>query len=398
MTRKSLSTNQLKVSLCTQVDEQRDELIDLSSKIHNNPEIGFEEIKAMTWLTDYLGSNGFIIEKGIGGLPTAFRASCGGGKPCIALLAEYDALPIIGHACGHNIIAAIAVGAGVASRQVVHNFNGTVQVIGTPAEELHGGKISLLKSGVFQAVDVALMVHPGVRNRSTGEALACISLDIEFIGKAVHAAAYPDQGINALEATILAFNAINSLRQHIKDKARIHGIITHGGHAPNIVPAYSAAKLLVRAPYKAYLEELKQKVLSCFEGAALATGAQLKYKWGDVIYEPLIRNMTLSRLFAANLRILGRKVESFDSQVSLGSTDMGNVSQVIPAIHPTISITTPHCLLHSDEFAQASASETATEGILDGAKAIAMTVADLISEPAAIDKVQTEFSQQIQAD
>jgi len=388
---KSLSSHKIKQSVCNQVDEQRQELVSLSLKIHNNPEIGFEEIKAMTWLTDYLGNFGFMIDKGIGGLPTAFRASYGSDEPCIALLAEYDALPIVGHACGHNVIAALAVGAGVASRFVADNYKGTILVIGTPAEELHGGKINLLRAGVFKSVNVALMVHPGVRNRATGEALACISLDVEFIGKAAHAAAYPYEGINSLEAMILAFNNINSLRQHIKDKARIHGIITHGGNAANIVPAYSAAKLLVRAPDNTYLEELKQRVLHCLEGAALATGAHLKYKWGEVTYEPLKNNTILSRLFAGNLRMLGRKVEPFDSQVSLGSTDMGNVSQVVPAIHPTIAIAAPGCPLHSEEFTKASASETATAGILDGAKALAMTVVDLMSEPEVMTKVQSEF-------
>ena len=391
MTRQSLSINKLKQSVCEQVDNQRQDLVTLSLRIHNNPEIGFEEIKAMTWLTDYLGNFGFTIEKGIGELPTAFRASYGGDEPYIALLAEYDALPIVGHACGHNVIAALAVGAGVASRVIVDNYNGTILVLGTPAEEFHGGKINLLRAGVFKSIDAALMVHPGVRNRATGEALACISLDIEFIGKAAHAAAYPYQGINSLEAMILAFTSINSLRQHIKDKARIHGIITHGGNAANIVPAYSAAKFLVRAPDNTYLEELKQRVLRCLEGAALATGAELKYKWGEVIYEPLKSNMMLSSLFASNLKILGRQVEPFDSQASLGSTDMGNISQVVPAIHPTIAIAAPGCSLHSEEFTKAAASEGATAGIMDGAKALAMTVVDLIRDPKVMDRVQSEF-------
>ena len=391
MTKKLLSAKQLKDDVCSQVDKQCQELIALSIKIHDNPEVGFEEVKAMTWLTDYLINFGFRTEKEIGGLPTAFRASYGSGRPHIALLAEYDALPVIGHACGHNVIAAVAVGAGVATRCVVDSHVGTIFVLGTPAEELYGGKINLLRAGVFQEVDVALMVHPGVRNRAIGEALACVNLDVEFIGKAVHAAAYPDQGVNALEAMILAFSAVNSLRQHIKDEARIHGIITNGGHAANIVPAYSAAKLLVRAPDNSYLEELKQRVLCCLEGAALATGARLEYKWGEVTYEPLKSNKVLSHLFAANLKILGRKVEPFDSPVSLGSTDMGNVSQVVPAIHPTIAIAPPGCLLHSDEFTYAAASETAAEGILDGAKALAMTVVDLLYEPEVMAKVQAEF-------
>ncbi|MBM3153758.1 MAG: M20 family metallopeptidase [Chloroflexi bacterium] len=392
MSKKTLSKADLKAKICQQVDRQRGELVELSLRIHANPELGFEEVKAIGWLTDYLGNNGFVVEVGIGGFATAFKAFYGEGGPYVALLAEYDALPGVGHACGHNVIAAAAVGAGVASRVVVDNCGGTVIVFGTPAEELHGGKVGLLRAGVFEGVDVALMVHPGVRNRATGEALACVNLDIEFFGKAAHAAAYPDQGVNALEAMILAFNAINSLRQHIKEKARIHGIITHGGHAANVVPAYTAAKLLVRAPDNAYLEELKRRVLGCLEGAALATGARLACRWGDVLYEPLKSNRTLAKIFANNLEVLGRKVEPLDAPNSLGSTDMGNVSQVVPAIHPTIAIASPGTLLHSDEFARAAASETASEGVLDAAKALAMTVVDLMSEPRILAKVKAEFA------
>lgn len=392
MSKKTLTEVELKAEACRQVDEHCCELIELSLKIHANPELGFEEIKAMSWLTDYLGNNGFAIEKGAGGFATAFKALYGSGKPYIALLAEYDALPGVGHACGHNVIAASATGAGMASRVVVDNCGGTIVVIGTPAEELHGGKVGLLRAGVFEEVDVALMVHPGVRNRATGEALACVNLDIEFFGKAAHAAAYPDQGINALEAMILAFNAINSLRQHIKDKARIHGIITHGGHAANVVPAYTAAKLLVRAPDNAYLEELKRRVLGCLEGAALATGARLECRWSDVLYEPLKSNRVLAKLFADNLEALGRMVEPLDSPNSLGSTDMGNVSQMVPAIHPTIAIASPGTLLHSEEFARAAASESASRGVSDAAKALAMTVVDLVSEPRILAKVKAEFA------
>lgn len=392
MPKKTLSKADLKAKACQQVDDYRRELVELSLKIHTNPELGFEEIKAIGWLTDFLRNNGFVIEVGSGGFATAFKAFYGSGRPCIALLAEYDALPGVGHACGHNVIAAAAVGAGVASRVAVDNCGGTVVVFGTPAEELYGGKVGLLRAGVFEGVDVALMVHPGVRNRATGEALACVSLDIEFFGKASHAAAYPDQGVNALEAMILAFNAINSLRQHIKDKARIHGIITHGGYAANVVPAYAAAKLLVRAPDNAYLEELKRKVLGCLEGAALATGARLEFRWGDVLYEPLKGNSTLAKLFANNLEALGRKVEPLDSPNSLGSTDMGNVSQVVPAIHPTIAIASPGTLLHSEEFARAAASETASDGVLDAAKALAMTVVDLVSEPRLLAEIKSEFT------
>ena len=392
MNSKALTKAELKAEANKQVEQQRQKLIELSLRIHTNPELAFKEKKASDWLTSYLRGKGFQIEKGLGGLPTAFKAAYGTGKPIVALLAEYDALPEVGHACGHNIIAASAVGAAVASRCIVDSCGGTVVVFGTPAEELFGGKVPMLKAGVFDGVDVAMIVHPGVRNAADTEALVCIELEVQFLGKAVHAAAYPEQGINALEAMILAFNALNSLRQHIKDKARIHGIITHGGEAANVVPAYSAAIFMVRAADDTYLAELKQKVLNCFEGASLATGARLEYKWSDTTYAPMKNNMVLAKLFAQNLESLGRKVEPFGPHFGLGSTDMGNVSQVMPAIHPSVAIVSPDVLLHSSEFALAAASESGQEGLLDAAKALAMTVADLLSEPRLLARVKDEFS------
>ena len=383
---------ELKAKVNKQVEQQRQKLIHLSLKIHANPELAFKEEKASKWLTSYLTKNGFQVEKGTGGLPTAFKASYGTSEPVIALLAEYDALPEIGHACGHNIIAASAVGAAVASKCVVDICGGTVVVFGTPAEELFGGKVLMLEAGVFDGVDAAMIVHPGIRNAATTEALACIGLDVQFFGKAVHAAAYPERGINALEAMILAFNALNSLRQHIKDRARIHGIITHGGEAANVVPAYSAATFLVRATDNNYLEELKQKVLKCFEGASVATGARLDYRWGEVVYAPMKNNMVLAKLFSRNMESLGHRVEPFESLFGFGSTDMGNISQVLPAIHPSVAIVSPDVLLHSSDFALAAASESGQEALLDAAKALAMTVTDLLSEPKVLARVKDEFS------
>ena len=395
MAKKTLTKAALKAEVSRQVEQQRQELIKLSLKIHANPELGFKEEKASDWLTDYLARNNFRIERGIGGLSTAFKATYGRSKLVIALLGEYDALPEIGHACGHNIIAASAVGAGVASKCVIDNCGGAVVVFGTPAEELFGGKVFMLREGVFDGVDVAMMIHPGVRNVATTEALACVGLEIEFFGKAAHAAAYPERGINALEAMILAFNAVNSLRQHVKDRTRIHGIITRGGEAANVVPAYSAATFLVRAMDNAYLDELKQRVLNCFEGAALATGVRLGYRWSDIIYAPMKNNLVLAQLFTQNLESLGRRVEPFESYLGFGSTDMGNVSQVIPAIHPSVAIASPDVLLHSADFAIAAASESGHKGLLDAAKALAMTVVDLLSESQTLARVKDEFSSQL---
>jgi len=248
-----------------------------------------------------------------------------------------------------------------------------------------------VKAGIFEGIDVAMMVHPNTRNLATAQTLACISLDVEFFGKSAHAAAQPDKGINALEALILAFNSINSLRQHIKEEARIHGIITDGGEVPNIVPAHSAAKFLIRAPDNAYLNELKEKVLNCFKGSSLASGARLEYSWGEKPYAPMRNNITLARLFRQNLESLGRHVDFFDPSFDFGSTDMGNVSQVVPSIHPMVAIASPEVLVHTPEFASAAASEAGNKGLLDAAKAMAMTVVDVLSQPEMLGKIKQEF-------
>jgi amidohydrolase len=385
-----MDIKELKLKVKDSVEFQRQQLIRLSLNIHDNPELGFKEEKASAWLTGYLEDNGFHVERGIAGLPTAFRATYGQGSPRVALLAEYDALPKIGHGCGHNIIGVSAVGAGVASKHIVDQLGGSVVVLGTPAEEGFGGKIDMVKTGAFEEIDVAMIVHPDTRNMSTEEALAASTLEVEFFGRPAHAAAQPHKGINALDAMILAFTSINSLRQHIRGDARIHGIITDGGEAPNIVPAHSAAVFLVRALDDDYLAELRDRVLNCFTGASVATGARLEYRWRDRTYAPMKNNMTLAGLFKQNLESLGRKVEAFDPRFGLGSTDMGNVSQVVPSIHPAIAIAPREVLIHTPEFAAAAASEAGHNGLLDAAKAMAMTVADIL-QPGTIDRIRQEF-------
>jgi len=380
----------LKLKTEDSVESQRQQLIQLSLNIHDNPELGFKEEKASAWLASYLEDNAFHVERGIAGLPTAFRATYGQGSPRVGLLAEYDALPKIGHGCGHNIIGVSAVGAGVASKHIIDQLGGSVVVLGTPGEEGLGGKIEMVKAGAFNGIDVAMIVHPDTRNISTEEALACSSLEVEFFGRPAHAAGQPHKGINALDAIILAFTSINSLRQHIRGDARIHGIITDGGEAPNIVPAHSAALFLVRALDNDYLSELKDRVLNCFTGASVATGARLEYKWRDRTYAPMKNNMTLAALFKQNLESLGREVEAFDPRFGLGSTDMGNVSQVAPSIHPTIAIAPREVLIHTPEFAAAAASEAGHNGLIDAAKAMAMTVADIL-QPGTIDQIRQEF-------
>ena len=386
-----LDTAELKSVIVNEIESRNQQLRELSLKIHSNPEEAFQEFKASTWLAEYLEGNGFSVEKGICDLPTAFRAVYGQGKPVIAILAEYDALPKMGHACGHNLIAASAVGAGVAARLAVDKLGGSVRVIGTPGEELYGGKIKMAERGAFNGLDVAMMVHPAGVNTSAINAIACQTLNVEFFGKAAHAAAKPEEGINALEAMVLSFNAIDSLRQHIKDKARIHGIITDGGEAPNIVPAHSAGEFVVRAEDDRYLDELNERVLNCFVGAATATGARLEYRWGDVRYAAMRNNVTLARLFRKNMQSLGRKVELLVA--GSFSTDMGNVSQLVPGIHPMVAVAPPDVLMHSPQFVTVAASEAGVKGFMDAAKAMAMTVVDLLSSPEIVRKITDEFGQ-----
>ncbi len=389
----ALEKRELKKQVLEEVEAHRTELIELSLRIHADPELSLEEVKASGWLAEYLEGNGFEVEKHFCELPTAFKASYGLGRPRIAFLAEYDALPELGHACGHNIIAVSAVGAGIAAKIAVEKLGGSILVIGTPGEEFYGCKAIMVTRGAFSDVDVAMMIHPGTRDIVAPSALACSSLEIEFFGKEAHAAAYPDEGINALEALILAFNNINSLRQHIREGSRIHGIITNGGEAANIVPAHSKAVFLVRAEDKEYLAEIKEKVLNCFIAASLASGAILEHKWGEVSYDPLRHNPALAQLFTRNMEFLGRKVYSPDAR-RMGSTDMGNVSQAVPSLHPIVAIASPGVLEHTPGFAAAAASEAGHQGLLDGAKALALTGVDLLVERETIARVKEDFLQE----
>jgi amidohydrolase len=388
-----LDIDRLKASVISEIDSCRHQLGELSLKIHSNPELGFQEVKAAAWLTQYLEDNGFAVERGICELPTAFRGSYGQGNPAIGIMAEYDALPDLGHACGHNLIAASAVGAGVASKLAIDQFGGTILVIGTPAEEIYGGKVVMADRGAFANLDIAMMVHFGVQDVATTQALACQTLEVEFFGKAAHAAAYPEMGINALEAMLQSFAGINSLRQHVRDKSRIHGIITDGGEAANVVPAHSAGTFIVRADDYANLGELKERVLNCFVGAATASGARLEYRWGDISYAPLRNNLALARLFRQNMQALGRKVKLSDPSKAFGSTDMGNVSQLVPSIHPLVAIAPEEVIIHSPQFALAAASEAGSRGLFDGVKALAMTVVDLVANPEIVIRVKREFQQ-----
>jgi amidohydrolase len=388
---RDLDIGELKALVIGEVEARKKQLGELSQQIHDNPEIAFQENQASAWLAGYLEENGFSVEKGICELPTAFRGRYGRGGPVIAILAEYDALPKVGHACGHNLIATSAVAAGIASRRAADELGGSVTVIGTPGEELYGGKAIMAERGAFDNIDAAMIVHPGGGNRVTMKTLACQNLDIEFTGRAAHAAADPEAGINALEAMILSYNAINALRQHIKDRARIHGVITDGGEAANIIPAHTAATFIVRAEDDSYLDELKEKVISCFVGAAAATGAELKYRWAEARYAPLKNNLNMARLFQGNMKSLGRNIPIGENKMWGASSDVGNVSQLVPTIHPMVAIAPKSVLIHTPEFARAAASEEGIRFLLDAAKAMAMTLVDIMGNPETLAAIKEEF-------
>ena len=390
-----INIEKLKQAVVRQINSEKPQLTELALKIHDNPELGLKEFKACEWLTQYLTKRDFAVERGICEMPTAFRATYGKGKPYIGLLAEYDALPGVGHACGHNLICTIALGAAVASKQTVDRYGGSIVVIGTPAEENYGGKIVMARKGAFSDLDAAMLVHPDTADIAAVPAIACQQMNVEFFGKAAHASANPAAGINALDAMILSFNNINALRQHIQSTARIHGIITDGGQAANIVPEHSAGEFYVRAADDVYLDELLQKVLNCFLGAAMATGARLEYTPDILRYASMYSNMTLARLYVDNMQSIGREVKLFESKIPLnvGSTDMGNVSRVTASIHPMLAIAPKTMSQHSSEFAAAAASETGLNAMCDAAKAIAMTVVDLLSNSEILQKVREEFKQ-----
>ena len=383
----------LKDAIGRAVDGLADELESLSHRIHANPELGYQEVKAAGWLSDFLASKGFKVEKGVAGVETAYRASIETGEgPTIAILCEYDALPGLGHACGHNVIATSGAGAGAALAAVRGQLpKGRIQVIGTPAEEGGGGKMKLIEGGVFKDVDCAMMIHGLDRTILHADLLGIVRVNFDFTGKAAHASADPWQGVNALDAVIQTFNAISALRQQVRPDVRIHGIITNGGQAPNIIPEAASATFYVRAATLEYMWEVYKKVVACAEGAARATGAQLRTVQVPTVYEPLKRNETLLGAFKANLERLGATPEPPDPS-RLGSSDIGNVSQVIPAIQPYIKIAEAGTPIHSRAFAEAAVKPLARQGLVTAAKTLAMTTADLLADPALVRRAKDEFA------
>jgi amidohydrolase len=382
----------LKERAFARVDAERDALIDLSLRIHRTPELRFAEHQAAAWLVAYLEQAGFTVERGAYGLPTASAARLGTGAPRVAILCEYDALPGIGHACGHNIIATAGAGAGAALAAVVDDTGGSIVVLGTPAEEGGGGKILMARQGAFDRVDAAMMVHPAGMDLPAMNVLAISAVEVEYRGRAAHASASPQRGVNALDALVTAYNAIAQLRQHIRPSERIHGIITNGGQAPNIVPEYAAGGFYIRAATEKRLAALQERVTGCFRAGALATGAALSLRRIDEDYSDMHTNQPLAAAYAANLAQLGRSVSRDVPAAVAGSTDMGNVSKLVPAIHPMIAAAPPSVPLHSVEFAAYAASEHGHRAAVDGAKGLAATAIDLLCSPELRAAVQAAFT------
>ena len=350
-------------------------LVGLSHRIHDNPELGFAETKTSGWLVDLLESAGLEVERGVGGLPTAFAAHFGPGPLRVALMAEYDALPEVGHACGHNVIATAAAGAGIALAGVAETLGLQVSVVGTPAEEGGAGKELLLRAGVFDGINLALMVHPGPNDLLEPRVLAARSLLVTYRGRPAHAAAFPERGINAADALVVAQVAIGLLRQALPVSQRVHGVVTGGGEAPNIIPSLTSAHFMIRAETIEELAELEARVRRCFEAGATASGAELEIE-AQIAYAELRSDADLLARYRANAEELGRSFDAAGPHMTNFSSDAGNVSRVIPTIHPIIGIDSAPAVNHQPEFAAAAITPAADRAILDGALALAWTAID----------------------
>jgi amidohydrolase len=378
------------------VERLADELEALSHRIHDTPELCFKEERAHAWLTDLLERHGAKVERGVGGLATAFRATIEGGGPgpTIAILAEYDALPGLGHACGHNVIATAGAGAGAALALGLGRlpFPGRIQVIGTPAEEGGAGKVKLLEAGVFEGVDAAMMIHGRCGTQVWRPTLGIVKVKAEFHGKATHASSWPWRGVNALNAMIQLFVSLDAMRQQLRPDARVHGIITKGGDQANIIPEHTASEFYLRAPTKDYCRELLRRFEAAAAGAATATGCTVKVTADAIIHDPLRANFAMAELFARNLERIDFPVDPDDGEAGYGSTDCGNVSQALPTIHPYIRIAPDGVPGHSREFAEWARSPMARAGLVAGAKALALTALDLLAFPEKLKEAKDEFA------
>ncbi|WP_316568606.1 M20 family metallopeptidase [Neobacillus sp. YIM B06451] len=375
------------------IEENKEEFISLSRKIWENPELGHKEFKACKWLTNELKKHNFEVELGTGGLETGFRGVYDSKLPgpTVAYLCEYDALPEIGHACGHNLIGVMSLAAGISLSKVIKETGGKVIVFGTPAEETSGAKVTYAEQGLFDTVDVALMAHPSQNHERSGTSKAMDAIQFDFYGKSAHAASHPEDGVNALDAVIQTFTNINALRQQTTDDARIHGIISHGGVAPNIIVDRAQAQFYVRTKQMETLVPLVERVINCAKGAALATGCRLEVSRHEFSYANLITNETLSNVYNDNLIKLGVIEEEIKTGLKHGSNDMGNVSHKVPSIHPYIKVPNAPYPVHTTEFREAAGSEDGMKTLILGAKTLAATGYDILTKKELLEKIKEEF-------
>lgn len=389
--------NDFQKKIVDEIDKQRDKYIGISHEIHGKPEIGNQEFFASELLINTLEEAGFSVTKAVAGHETSFIARKKSSKkagPAVGFLAEYDALPGIGHACGHNIIGTISTAAAISLSNLLEEVGGEVVVLGTPAEE--GGengsaKSSFVKHNLLEGIDACLILHPGNKTGVTGNSLAVDPLDFEYIGKTAHAAASPEKGINALDAVIQLFNGINALRQHVTTDVRIHGIITHGGEAPNIVPGYAKARFFIRAAERKTCNQVTERVKAIAQGAALATGAKLNIIAFQNEVDNLLINKVFDALFVESANLLGLEIDP-ESEKGLGSTDAGNISQVVPTIHPHIKIGPNTLVGHTKEFCEAAASKEGDEALIIGAKTLAITALRLLTDKEKLQQIKDEFN------
>jgi len=375
------------------VDGSAAELSSLSRRIHANPELRFEETRAAAWLTELVASRGHSVERGVAGMPTAFRARAGkAGGPRVAILAEYDALPEIGHACGHNLIATAAVGAFVAAAPLAEKLGGEVVLLGTPAEEGGGGKIKMIDAGVFEGIDAAMMFHPFDRDLLAHIALASMWLTFTFRGKPSHAAIAPHEGRSALTACMDTFRLVDGQRVHFRDGVRVHGYITNGGQAVNIIPEEAACEISVRALDGKELDRVRAIVERCARAAAMASDVEISIGTRRG-YRDMLNNMALARRFGEHMTAYGRAPRERDPSVGAGSTDMGDVSHVVPSIHPWLAIVEQgEALCHEHRFAEAAGSDRGIASALVAAKVLARTALDVLSDSALREAARAEWN------
>lgn len=396
MNKESVNVKGLRERIISHIEDSKDRYIDISHRIHERPEIGNQEFFAASLLTETLEKEGFAIEKAIAGHPTSFIArkkSQKGDGPTLGYLAEYDALPNIGHACGHNMIGTASTAAAIALSKLIDEIGGEVVVLGTPAEE--GGengsaKASFVKHNLLEGIDACMMVHPSNINSVTGSSLAVDPLDFEFIGKPAHAAACPEKGINALDAVIQLFNGINALRQHVTSDVRIHGIITHGGDAPNIVPEYAKARFFIRASTREGCDEVTDKIKNIAQGAALSTGAKLNVIAFQNQVDNQLLNKKFDEIFVESARTLGLEVNT-GTKKGLGSTDTGNISHVVPTIQPYVKIGPETLVGHTSEFCAAAKSKEGDAALITASKALALTGLTLLTDENRLAEIKEEF-------